>query len=503
MNATPSTLGPYEVITKLARGGMATAYLARKAGEAGFERVVVLKRVHPHLAEDAGLRDAVRDEARIAASIHHPNVVPVEDVIEAGTELCLVMPYIESASLGDLLAKRTNNTPTALPAPIASRVLLDVLAGLEAAHEARDLRGETLGLVHRDVSPRNILVGSDGETRLIDFGVAKARGRLGQTTSGVMKGTLAYMSPEQLRRREIDRRSDVFAAASVLFEALSGRRLFDGRDEADILISVLADEITKLEGEVALVTSGLDDVLAQALARDPDERFPTARAFAEALEQAIAPASPRDVAALVHERFATELEERRRSIRVFLDRMASTKNNKTSETVRPIWLKRRWFATGASIVGLGLVGLARLQNREQSAPRLSPALSQFQLDPKALLSADPPTTTREREGTRQLSLNASFVILELQTAGILRSEISGKKARLWVEPWSGTLIVEAKLEGGQNAIAHFDAKTGDEATLVVPVNRPPMASTQASERVRPGTKEARPPPNELQVNPYR
>ena len=303
MTTPPQRLGAYEVIGKLASGGMATTYVARKTGEAGFERLVVLKRVHPHLLFDPSLRDALRDEARLA------RLDPPPERRDRGGrrrrtqgELCLVMPYVESLSLGELLGRARDaggSENRRIPAAVASRVLLSVLAGLEAAHEAKDLRGEPLAIVHRDVSPRNVLVGSDGEARLIDFGIAKAKGRMSQTTSGIMKGTLAYMSPEQLRRREIDRRTDVFAAGVVLFEALTGERLFDGRDEADVLIGVLAAEVRPLEGEIEGATSALDDVLSRALERDPDERFPTAAAFSEALERALPPAPAREVAALV------------------------------------------------------------------------------------------------------------------------------------------------------------------------------------------------------------
>lgn len=443
-SASPKRIGAYDVIGKLASGGMATAYISRKTGEAGFERLVVLKRVHPHLLEDPSLRDGLRDEARLAASIHHPNVVPVEDVVEAAGELCLVMPYVESLSLGELVARASEaGKPRGIPAAIASRILLDVLAGLEAAHEAKDLRGEPLAIVHRDVSPRNVLVGSDGEARLIDFGVAKAEGRVTRTASGIMKGTLAYMAPEQLRRREIDRRADVFAAGAVLFEALTGERLFDGKDEADVLIGVLADEIPALSGRVLGATAALDEALAGALARDLDERFPTAQAFAEALERALPPAPAREVASLVERLGAAELEARRASIRVFLDRTATA----TPLPKAPWWRRRALVASAASLAGMGAIVLAT-----RPGPRFVPTNA---TEPPGL--AAPPQTAPTGQPD--------------PSAAALRGE-------------DAPLVVAAPTGSGHS-----------------PIVKPP--SQPQNKKIRLGPKEAAPPPDELQANPYR
>ena len=357
-------IGPYEVIGEIASGGMATTYLARKTGEVGFERLVVLKRVHPHLLKEPNLREMLGDEARVAASMRHPNVVPVEDVVDVAGELCLVMPYVESLSLGALLeaARREGER---LPPAAASRILLDVLAGLDAAHEAKDLRGEPLEIVHRDVSPRNVLVGTDGRARLIDFGVAKAARRITQTKSGIMKGTIAYMAPEQLRRRELDRRADVFAAGVVLHEAITGARLFDGRDEADVLIGVLADEIPRLSEVIPALGPAIDEVLERALSRDPEERFESAAAFAEALERALPPAPAREVGVILGRLGAAEIERRREAVRVFLDQ--------PREEARPRRRSAPWgivaLASAAALAGGGVFALGALRRAAPSPLR--------------------------------------------------------------------------------------------------------------------------------------
>jgi len=321
MRETPVRVGPYEIVIELAAGGMATTYVAHKRGDAFFERLVVVKRIHPWLLQDPKSGDMLREEARLGAAIQHPHVVHVEDVTVNDGEVCLVMPYVESLSLGALLRAVQQAGERVRPA-IASRIMLDVLSGLDAAHDAKDLRGQSLDIVHRDVSPNNVLVGTDGRSRVIDFGIARATSRLCQTQSGDMKGTIAYMSPEQLRRRELDRRADVFAAGAVLYEMLAGERLFDGRDEADILIGVLADEIPSVGARWPDVGAEVDAVLARALCREREERFPTARAFAEALEAALVPASAADVATFVDRFGSGEFTRRREAIRVFVDRQA-------------------------------------------------------------------------------------------------------------------------------------------------------------------------------------
>jgi len=392
--------GRYEVIAELASGGMATTFVARKTAglgvlaEDGFERLVVLKRVHPHLCREPNLREMLVDEARVAAAIRHPNVVTVEDVVEDAGELCLVMPYVESLSLGALLeAARASGEPIA-PA-VASRILLDVLAGLEGAHEAVDLSGAPLEIVHRDVSPRNVLCGVDGRARLIDFGVAKASRRLTRTESGIMKGTIAYMAPEQLRRREVDRRADVFAAGVVLHEAIAGARLFDGKDEADVLVGVLADEIPRLSGVVEGAPAALDEALERALSRDPEERFPSAAAFAEALERALPPAPAREVSALVTRLGEAELRRRREAIRAFADRP------RTNPGAAPA--RRRssrafvLFAVAAALSGAGGVALFAVRQPEPPAPSTIEALAPSVRDRAAIVATNAARATSTSE----------------------------------------------------------------------------------------------------------
>ncbi len=309
-------LGEFELLFELASGGMATIYVARQLGAAGFERLVVIKRVHPHLLKDPAFHEMFRDEGRVSALIRSPHVVPTLDVGEVDGSLFLVLEYVESVSLKTLI-DLARDKDVAIPPAIVARIVSDVLSGLHAAHEATGIRGEPLGIVHRDVSPHNILVGSDGSSRIIDFGVAKAATRIAQTDSNSLKGKLKYMSPEQIKRGSLDRRSDIFATGIILFEALTGKRFFEGENEAEVVLKVL------LHGQDDLRKSQLvpqfAPLLDKALAADRDERFQTALEFQEALEGVQRPAPTRDVARIVEELGGASIVRRRGQLQEALD----------------------------------------------------------------------------------------------------------------------------------------------------------------------------------------
>lgn len=291
MPAAPSSatrrIGRYELHGEFARGGMARVHLGRLVGPVGFARTVAIKCLHPGYANDP---EAVRmfiDEANLASRIRHPNVVPIVDVLATDGELFLVMDYVRGASLARLLEEsRSRGTP--VPLPIALSVMSGVFAGLHAAHEAVDDRGFALGIVHRDVSPQNVLVGDDGVARLLDFGVAKAESRLHQTSAGEIKGKLAYMSPEQLASAsDVDRRSDVFAGSVVLWEVLAGRRLF-GRETAAATLAAMNERVHAAVEPPSLfhrdVPAALDALVLRGLAREPRDRPATALEVVRALE---------------------------------------------------------------------------------------------------------------------------------------------------------------------------------------------------------------------------
>ncbi|MEZ4324656.1 MAG: protein kinase [Polyangiales bacterium] len=281
-------LGRYEVLTRLASGGMAEVYIARAIGVAGFERLVALKVLHGNLAHEREFITMFLDEARLAARIRHPNVVPTLDVRDSGGDgFFLVMDYVEGGHLGTLIGTEAQQHRR-LPVDVVARIAMDALAGLAAAHTLHDDAGQPLNLVHRDVSPHNLLVGADGICRLTDFGVAKAEIRLSSTRTGQFKGKLGYMAPEQAATGTTDQRSDLFSMGIILWEALSGCRLFRGRNNVETLTKILNEPIPAPSSR-APELAPFDALLAHALQRDPARRFQSADAFIEALESVIRP----------------------------------------------------------------------------------------------------------------------------------------------------------------------------------------------------------------------
>jgi serine/threonine-protein kinase len=311
----PERIGRYEILLPIASGGMATVYLARTRGIGGFEREVALKLTHPHLRETQEFASHLLEEAKLAVGIRHQNVVPVLDVDDDPNGLFLVMDYVHGDTLGGLRKK------AALPPRVGIRILLDALAGLHAAHELKDERGEPLQIVHRDFSPQNILVGADGVSRLTDFGIAKAATRLSNTSTGLVKGKAAYMAPEQARSQTLDRRCDVWAAGIIAWEILAERRLYD-QDDLATLLKVVSEPPPRLRTVHPLIPAEVEEAVADALAMKVDDRTPTAAAFARALATACARcdllAETEEVAAFVERVAGPKLADRRRRAKEIL-----------------------------------------------------------------------------------------------------------------------------------------------------------------------------------------
>lgn len=305
----PQRLGRYTVFAEIAAGGMATVHLGRLLGSAGFARTVAIKRLHPHLARDPSFVRMFLDEARVAARVRHPNVVHILDVAAEESELLLVMEYVLGESLGRII-RAASLEGLRLPPPVVSAIAINLLDGLDAAHEATSERGHPLGLVHRDISPQNVLVGKDGVARILDFGIAKAEGRMNETQDGSVKGKFAYMSPEQIDGNPVDRRTDIFAASIVIWEALAGERLFMGDRPAALVQAVLTAPIRRPSEVVPQLPPEFDEVVLRGLSRDPNQRFATARDMAIAIERACRPASAREVGEWVELLAGPALRER-------------------------------------------------------------------------------------------------------------------------------------------------------------------------------------------------
>jgi serine/threonine-protein kinase len=275
----------YVLHRAIAAGGAATVHIGRLLAPGGFSRRVAIKRLHPALASEPEVAASFAEEARIASRLAHANIAAVLDVVSSEGELMIVMEYVHGESLSRLLMHaRSSKTPPAVG--IVAAVLIDALHGLHAVHEAHREDGTPLRLVHRDVSPQNVIVGTDGAARVVDFGIAKALASAQVTRDGSVKGKLPYMAPEQLLRRAIDRRVDVYAAGVMLWEALANRRLFAADDEPTLFSKVLEERVSQPSAWNNKVPPALDAIAMRAIERDPQKRFATARDMAIALEEA-------------------------------------------------------------------------------------------------------------------------------------------------------------------------------------------------------------------------
>jgi hypothetical protein len=312
----PGRVGRYEMLTPLGHGGMASVYLVRRIGSAGFERLAAMKLLHRGLCADQEFVEMFLDEARVAARLHHPNTAAIIDLGSTGLQPFMVMDYVEGDTL-DAVQRAATSTRRAVPLGITLRIVLDALAGLDAAHHLEGADSSPLGLIHRDVSPHNILVGVDGVARLVDFGIARAASRRGVTAIGVIKGNVPFMAPEQLRGYGVDRRADIFSMGVTLWETLSLRRCFPTREGSPL--SRMAREDYRPLAEIApQVPAALDAICRKALAFDPADRFDSAAAFASAIEDAFRHdvATQRELAQFMSVVAADKVRREREAVRV-------------------------------------------------------------------------------------------------------------------------------------------------------------------------------------------
>lgn len=309
-------VGRYVIGPEIASGGMASVHLGRLVGPVGFSRSVAIKRMHPQYAKDPEFVAMFVDEARLAGRIRHPNVAATLDVVAEDDELFLVLELIVGESLSRVI-RRVQETGVRIPIPVAVGIATQMLAGLAAAHEAVSEDGKPLGIVHRDVSPQNVLVAANGVSFVIDFGIAKAESQSHQTRDGTIKGKAWYMSPEQMEERPIDHRADVYAASCVLWELFVGRRLVDATTSAGATAQVLRGEFPSPSVVCPGLSPALDGVVMRGLARDPSDRYESARAMAAALERVVTPASSLEIAAWMKGIAGESIDTRTRMVSAF------------------------------------------------------------------------------------------------------------------------------------------------------------------------------------------
>jgi len=331
-----ASLGKYRLIARLGTGGMAEVYLAVAQGAMNVNRLVVVKRLRDEQADDESARTMFLNEARLAARLAHPNVI---QTFEAGTEAgsyYLAMEYIDGQPLSRVLTSLRRMQRRMEP-KVAARICAEALQGLHYAHELRDFDGSELSIVHRDVSPQNIMVTFDGVVKIVDFGIAKAVGTA-QTEHGVFKGKVAFMAPEQLVGVMVDRRADIFAAGIVLWEALTGKHLMAAETPAKTLHNLINMDIPRASTVCADIPPALDDIVAKALERDVDDRYATAREMRDALEGWIASAGgigPEQIGALVATYFAETRTRIQNEVRAQLAALSLARQSDPALRINP------------------------------------------------------------------------------------------------------------------------------------------------------------------------
>ncbi|MBS2020167.1 MAG: serine/threonine protein kinase [Deltaproteobacteria bacterium] len=302
----------YSILGAIAKGGMAQVYLGRMVASAGFSRLVAIKRLHESLSEEPEFVAMLLDEARLTARIRHTNVVDILDVVVRDGAFALVLEWVEGAAV-NVLFKRAQQAGEPVPRAVVVAIMIGVLRGLAAAHEARAEDGTPLGIVHRDVSPQNVLVGVDGIPRIIDFGVAKAFGKLEATRPGEIRGKYAYMAPEQLMGRPVTNQVDVYAAGVMMWELVTGKRLFKADDERVVIANVMQGKIDPPSTAALDVSPELDAIVMKAVAREPSRRYLDAREMLADVEK-LERASEEEVGAWVRSLAADTIESHQQLI---------------------------------------------------------------------------------------------------------------------------------------------------------------------------------------------
>ena len=369
----PTTIGKYQLFASLGRGGMADVYLAIARGPIGFNKLTVIKRLRSDIAPDPSLSDMLLDEARLAARLSHPNVIHTYEAGEDNGAYFIAMEYLEGQPLVRL-ARTAAKSGARLEAPLSARIVADALAGLHYAHELRDYDGKSLQIIHRDVSPHNIFVTYDGVVKLMDFGIAKATSSAAQTDIGVVKGKLAYMSPEQVTGETVDRRADIFSMGVVLWELLTSERLFNTAVAASAIHKLASQPIPRVSEKVFDVDAGLDAIVAKALEKNAANRYQTAQEMRAALEEYVersgARLRPQDVGERVSDLFEGTRENVHRQIQMHMAEVSLATNSEELQQFNARALERGAHAPSPS--GRNLLTFDR---RDASGSEIIPAAS--------------------------------------------------------------------------------------------------------------------------------
>src|SRR4051812_22683836 len=416
---TSQWFGDYEIVQQLRVGGMATLYLARRHGAAGVSRLVALKMIHPHLVAQPSFVEMFVDEARICSHITHPNVVHVEEFGMLDGVHYLVMEYIDGCSANELL-QVFRRERRLLDPELAARVIMQIASGLHAAHETADPDGQPLELIHRDISPSNVLISLDGNAKLIDFGIAKARNRVSETQAGLtLKGKYRYVAPEQALHAVVDRRCDIFSLGIVFWELLVGRQLFPEDSHLGLLERLRHTEVPAPSDANPAVPAVFDPIVLAMLEHDPADRPQTAAEVQRRIASAIPGAANREAAELGA--FAVEVRDkcaerrarratagaagpgsqsfspspspRLRATSAYRIEVESTRSpavqDPTPPPVPPPWWRRRGVQLGAGLVGVGVIATILVGRQGSGADARASSESRASRELERVMPHDP------------------------------------------------------------------------------------------------------------------
>ncbi len=482
---------------------MASVWAARLGGQAGFSKLVAVKTTLPHLADVTEIRRMLLDEARIAARLHHPNVVTIYELGDEAGVPYVVMEWLNCAALDQLLSASADG-PKGTPDPrLAARIIADACAGLHAAHELTDDLGQALGVVHRDVSPHNILISADGAVKVADFGIVKSRGQLHLTAAGGnARGRLSYMAPEHVTGEAVDRRADVFALGCTLHEVLTGEMVFAGTNDAQVIMAITSGRYEPRPRHVERAP-GLFAVVARALARAPGDRYATADGMRLALEEWLEKNAPpiataADIAAFVRARVGPELDEREARLR---DEMAagvaSLRRRPHGEDAAPL---RRTNPNAAPAAPPKTIATAAA-TRQASPP------GEEMFSPVPIFRPLPPAAERRPlpwRATVSIGFVATFVALGAHATLSVTSRGSRESHRDGVTVPLSATPAASSLPAGAGPPVVVEAARG-----LVPTQAPDAAVRLAPARrdrtAAPAGPTSRPygvPADDLPVNPY-
>jgi serine/threonine-protein kinase len=473
----PSRIARYDIVGRLASGGMAEILLARLTGPSGFERAVVVKRILPHLAAEESFRTMFLDEARIVARIRHANVVQVQELGQDGEELYLAMEYLEGESASAIL-RRVHRSQTHLDMTLAAYIVAEACAGLHAAHELRGPSGEPLHLVHRDVSPQNVFVTYGGEVKLLDFGIAKAADSTARTETGTFKGKFEYASPEQCLGQPLDRRTDIFAMGVVLFELTTARRLFKRENQLLTMRAITRGEVPNVSAIVPDYPPALERIWRKALAVEGDKRYATAAEMRRELltvarDLGLDPEPEVAVGRVMHELFGDRIEVKEDLLRrvrggtevgplppneidvqvevpVAEPTLRVTATLETPTTPTPTWRERKalYGAAAIGVLGVLFASVSLLRPKD-----VAPAAA----EPIPATAPGPPTTAEA--ATVLLSVESTPPGAEVLIAGQQKGKTP---AAIVLERSSAAVTVEVRMAGyaprTQEVVPNVDQK---------------------------------------------